>query len=450
MIIRTAIYIRVSTDQQAREGDSLREQEETLMAYIRDHDDMIHAGTYIDEGISGQKLDREEFQQLMRDVQDRKIDQIIFTKLDRWFRSLRHYLNTQAILDRYNVTWKAVHQPYFDTSTAYGRAFVSQSMTWAELEAQNTSDRIKNVFSSKIRNGEVVSGKQPLGYKIEGKRLVVDPDTAPIVISIFQYYRATSSLTSTQKYMASIGLIRSQVAIKHMLRCTKYIGIHRDNPDYCPAIISRDLFDFVQRALSRNVRSGSTKHDYVFSGLVVCAECERVMSGYLNNCTVVLKSGKKKMYKYPSYRCRYGTKHVSCDNVKCVIETSLEHYLLDHVRVDLERYLTDCEQCAAPIRRAGNQKSNLEKKIEKLKTLYLNDLITLDEYKADRARYLEEIDKLSEEPAPKDLSGIRELLEMNFEEIYPNLSVKERRELWRSIIKEIRVDRNKQYEIIFL
>lgn len=449
MIIRTAIYIRVSTDQQAREGDSLREQEETLIAYIRDHEDMVHAGTYIDEGISGQKLDREEFQQLMRDVQDRKIDQIIFTKLDRWFRSLRHYLNTQAVLDKYGVSWKAVHQPYFDTSTAYGRAFVSQSMTWAELEAQNTSDRIKNVFSSKIRNGEVVSGKQPLGYKIEGKRLVVDPDTAPIAISIFQHYRATSSLTSTQKYMASIGLIRSQASIKSMLRCTKYIGMHRDNPDYCPAIISRDLFDFVQRALSRNVKSGSSKHDYVFSGLVVCAECGRVMSG-CQNASYRISGTARRIYKYPSYRCRYGAKHVSCDNVKVVKEAVVERYLLSRVRADLERYLADCEQCAAPIRRVGNQRAALEKKVDKLKTLYLNDLITLDEYKADRARYLDEIEKLSEEPAPKDLSGIRELLNMNFEEIYPTLSVEERRELWRSIIKEIRVDHNKQYEIIFL
>lgn len=449
MIIRTAIYIRVSTDQQARDGDSLREQEETLMAYIREHDDMVHAGTYIDEGISGQKLDREEFQQLMCDVQSKKIDQIIFTKLDRWFRSLRHYLNTQAILDKYNVTWKAVHQPYFDTSTAYGRAFVSQSMTWAELEAQNTSDRIKNVFSSKIRNGEVVSGKQPLGYKIEGKRLVVDPDTAPIAISVFQHYRASSSLTSTQKYMASIGLIRSQASIKSMLRCTKYIGMHRDNPDYCPAIISRDLFDFVQRALSRNVKSGSSKHDYVFSGLVVCAECGRVMSG-CQNASYRISGTARRIYKYPSYRCRYGAKHVSCDNVKVVKEAVVERYLLSRVRADLERYLADCEQCAAPIRRAGNQRAALEKKIDKLKTLYLNDLITLDEYKADRGRYLEEIEKLSEAPAPKDLSGIRELLNMNFEEIYPTLSVEERRELWRSIIKEIRVDRNKQYEIVFL
>lgn len=449
MIIRTAIYIRVSTDQQAREGDSLREQEETLMAYIRDHEDMVHAGTYIDEGISGQKLDREEFQQLMRDVQDRKIDQIIFTKLDRWFRSLRHYLNTQAVLDKYGVSWKAVHQPYFDTSTAYGRAFVSQSMTWAELEAQNTSDRIKNVFSSKIRNGEVVSGKQPLGYKIEGKRLVVDPDAAPIAISIFQHYRATSSLTSTQKYMASIGLIRSQASIKSMLRCTKYIGMHRDNPDYCPAIISRDLFDFVQRALARNVKSGSSKHDYVFSGLVVCAECGRVMSG-CQNASYRISGTARRIYKYPSYRCRYGAKHVSCDNVKVVKEAVVERYLLSRVRADLERYLADCEQCAAPIRRAGNQRAALEKKIDKLKTLYLNDLITLDEYKADRGRYLEEIEKLSKAPAPKDISGIKKMLDMNFEEIYPSLSVEERRQLWRSIIKEIRVDRDKQYEIIFL
>lgn len=449
MIIRTAIYIRVSTDQQAREGDSLREQEETLMAYIRDHEDMVHAGTYIDEGISGQKLDREEFQQLMCDVQSKKIDQIIFTKLDRWFRSLRHYLNTQAVLDKYGVSWKAVHQPYFDTSTAYGRAFVSQSMTWAELEAQNTSDRIKNVFSSKIRNGEVVSGKQPLGYKIEGKRLVVDPDTAPIAISVFQYYRATSSLTSTQKYMASIGLIRSQASIKSMLRCTKYIGMHRDNPDYCPAIISRDLFDFVQRALARNVKSGSSKHDYVFSGLVVCAECGRVMSG-CQNASYRISGTARRIYKYPSYRCRYGAKHVSCDNVKVVKEAVVERYLLSRVRADLERYLADCEQCAAPIRRAGNQRAALEKKIDKLKTLYLNDLITLDEYKADRARYLEDIEKLSEAPAPKDISGIKKMLDMNFEEIYPSLSVEERRQLWRSVIKEIRVDCNKQYEIIFL
>lgn len=450
MIIRTAIYIRVSTDQQARDGDSLREQEETLMAYIREHDDMVHAGTYIDEGISGQKLDREEFQQLMRDVQDRKIDQIIFTKLDRWFRSLRHYLNTQAILDKYNVTWKAVHQPYFDTSTAYGRAFVSQSMTWAELEAQNTSDRIKNVFSSKIRNGEVVSGKQPLGYKIDGKRLVVDPDTAPIAVSIFEHYRATSSLTSTQKYMSSIGLIRSQVAIKNMLRCTKYIGMHRDNPNYCPAIIPRDLFDFAQRSLSRNVRTGVDRHDYVFSGLVVCSECGRIMSGCQHNCTVTLRSGEKRTYKYPAYRCRYGVKHVSCDNTKYTMESSLERYVLSHVRADLERYMADCEQRAVPIRRAENRKAGIVKKLERLKTLYINDLITLDEYKEDHARYMDEIERLSDDPKPKDISGIKKVLDMDFEEAYPSLSIAERRELWRSVIKEIRVDRNKKYEIIFL
>lgn len=445
MIKRTAIYIRVSTDQQARDGDSLREQEETLLSYIRDHDDMIHAGTYIDEGISGQKLDREEFQQLIHDVQDRKIDQIIFTKLDRWFRSLRHYLNTQAILDKYGVAWIAVHQPYFDTSTAYGRAFVSQSMTWAELEAQNTSDRIRSVVENKIKNGEVVSGAQPMGYKIFEKHLVIDPETAPVVLDIFKHYRATSSLTSTQKYMASIGIVRSQTSIKNMLRCTKYIGSHRGNENYCPAIVPRDLFDFVQRTLSRNVKSGPSKREYVFSGLVVCAECGRVMSGCQQGT-----SSRGISHKRSAYRCRYGAKHVSCDNCKIAFESVLERYLLEHVRPCLEQYLADYVQCTEPARRSLNQRSKIEKKIEKLKTLYINDLITLDEYKADRARYLEDLEKISDDPAPKDLSGLKKILEMNFEDIYPSLSIIERRELWRSIIKEIRVDRNKNYEIIFL
>ncbi|MGC7990893.1 recombinase family protein, partial [Salmonella enterica] len=87
----------------------------------------------------------------------------LFTKLDRWFRNLRHYLNIQEILDKNNVTWLAVTQPFFNTETAMGRSFVNQSMGFAELEAQMTSERIRAVFDNKIRKGEVVSGKVPLG-----------------------------------------------------------------------------------------------------------------------------------------------------------------------------------------------------------------------------------------------------------------------------------------------
>jgi len=87
---KTAIYIRVSTDEQAREGDSIPAQREALRRYIEEHDDLILAGEYIDEGISGRKFQqRDDLQRLLDDVRAGKVDLIAFTKLDRWFRSVR-------------------------------------------------------------------------------------------------------------------------------------------------------------------------------------------------------------------------------------------------------------------------------------------------------------------------------------------------------------------------
>lgn len=209
-----AIYIRVSTDKQVKDGDSMRDQLATGQKYIDSHENMILVDTYIDDGISGQKLKRDDFQRLIDDVRAGRIDLIIFTRLDRWFRNLRHYLNTQDILDKHGVSWTAIEQPYFDTSTPHGRAFVNNSMIWAELEAQNDSDRILGVFDDKVDNGEVLSGSTPLGYKIVNKHLVPDDD-APTAVAIFQYYRKTGNLSMTLRYMESeFGLVRSAASLK--------------------------------------------------------------------------------------------------------------------------------------------------------------------------------------------------------------------------------------------
>ena len=98
MLKRAALYIRVSTDQQAKHGDSLDAQIATLKDYVSTQDNLTIIDTYIDDGISGQKLYRDEFQRLLEDIKKNRIDIILFTKLDRWFRNLRHYLNIQEIL----------------------------------------------------------------------------------------------------------------------------------------------------------------------------------------------------------------------------------------------------------------------------------------------------------------------------------------------------------------
>lgn len=452
ILLRVAIYIRVSTDKQVKDGDSMRDQLATGQKYIDSHENMILVDTYIDDGISGQKLKRDDFQRLIDDVRAGRIDLIIFTRLDRWFRNLRHYLNTQDILDKHGVSWTAIEQPYFDTSTPHGRAFVNNSMIWAELEAQNDSDRILGVFDDKVDNGEVLSGSTPLGYKIVNKHLVPDDD-APTAVAIFQCYRKTGNLSMTLRYMESeFGLVRSAASLKNMLTNTKYIGEFRDNKNYCPAIIDRDLFFDVQRLLKINIKSGK-KHDYIFSGLVVCDDCDHIMSGCQQRAGGRVRAdGTRIVYKYSVYRCRQGVNLHRCTNRKLVFETTLEKMLLERIRPELENYIAEYEVANLPALRTDAKRRSVEGKMQKLKDLYLNDLITMDEFKLDREKLLMQLEKINAEDSRpvKDLSYLKNFLKMDFESVYDSLSIPERRELWRSIVKEIRVDHDKNIHIIFL
>ena len=142
---RAALYIRVSSDKQVKEGDSIPAQREALRKYAKEHNFLI-AGEYIDDGISGTKYSqRDELQRMLSDVEARKIDIILFTKLDRYFRSVRHYTATQAILDKYGVGWTAIWEPIYDTTTPQGRLILNQMMSIAQFEAENTGQRIRQV-----------------------------------------------------------------------------------------------------------------------------------------------------------------------------------------------------------------------------------------------------------------------------------------------------------------
>lgn len=446
-LIKVAVYIRVSTDKQAKTGDSLRDQETILYEYIDEHDNMIKHDTYIDEGISGQKLDRDEFKRLIDDIKSRKIDLIIFTKLDRWFRSLRHYLNTQEILEKYNVSWTAINQPYFDTSTPHGRAFVNQSMMWAELEAQNDSVRILDVFDTKVKYGEVLSGNAPLGYSIVDKHLVPNED-ADIVRDIFNFYKNNGSLYATMYYMKDTynKFMTVTNLKKSVLLNKKYIGVFRTNNSYCEPIIDKETFDYVQRMLPNNIKA-SSKNVYILSGLMICDECGGKMCGVMQ--TQKRKSGKR--YDYKAYRCSKKWNGNRCINKKHPYEITTERFLLENIKIELKKYITDYELTSRPTINNTSKKNTILKKIDKLKDLYINDLITLEEFKIDKEKYtmqLESIPTIVEEK--KDLGNLKELLELDIESIYSELDESEKRNFWRSIIKEIRVDSNRKYTIVFL
>lgn len=175
-IERVACYIRVSHEEQKLHGISLDAQEDKLKEYAEKHNLKI-VGWYSDEGVSGRKLikNRPELQRMLHDSQKGLFDRIIFIKLDRFFRSVAEYHECMKLIDP--VLWTATEEKY-DLTTANGRAFVNMKLTIAELEADQTGERIDLVNEYKVKTGQALTGAQSQGYgytvkNIDGFKRVV-------------------------------------------------------------------------------------------------------------------------------------------------------------------------------------------------------------------------------------------------------------------------------------
>ena len=162
-----ALYIRVSTEEQAINGDSLRTQREALTKFALANHYHIY-GIYEDDGFSATNLNRPALQRLLEDVRKNKINRILLTKLDRLSRGVRNYYKVLDVLDAHCVFWQTIFEKY-DSSTASGRLHINIMLSVAENESAQTSERIRSVFNNKIHQKEIISGKIPIGYKKEEK-----------------------------------------------------------------------------------------------------------------------------------------------------------------------------------------------------------------------------------------------------------------------------------------
>ena len=187
-IRRVGLYGRVSTEEQALRGFSIEAQVDALKEYCKKNNMKI-VDIYLDEGISGAKppLKRPALKRLLEDVEAVKIDMILFTKLDRWFRSVKEYFKVQDVLDNNKVEWNAIQEDY-DTTTANGQMAITIFLAVAQNERDRTAERIKVVLEHKRKNKEACFGGRalPFGYKKErdenGKsRLIKDPETQKAV-----------------------------------------------------------------------------------------------------------------------------------------------------------------------------------------------------------------------------------------------------------------------------
>lgn len=456
-ILRVALYLRVSSEEQAKFGDSMRDQKERGLEYIRGHRHLTLQDIYIDDGVSGQKLERGDFGRLIDNVSAGLIDLIIFTKLDRWFRNLRHYLNIQEILEQHNAAWLAIDQPYFDTSTPHGRAFVAQSMMWAELEAQNDGVRIRDVFSNKVKYGEVITGKTPRGYQIENKHLVLNTESAAVRDSIL-YFLYHQSLHKTLLYMKEEhGIVMTMNNLKtSILRNEKYTGRYRGNETYCPRLISDEEYHAVQRILdSRCSIKSNQKYPYIFSGLLVCSECGSRMSGCQIHVVSRRTSGKVYRYQYPAYECRRHRTCRTCENGGEIREVKIENFLLDYVRDECSSWDVQFKQKMYEPPDYRPKKDRLRQKKARLKDLYVNELISIEEYRHDLESISTQLCKLDKEESASASPSMPPPIPCgSFDDFYHSFSNEEKRIFWRSVVREVQTSRSigkkREFKAFFL
>ena len=443
-----AAYIRVSTTEQKLHGLSLDAQKMKLIAYAKAHGMKI-VEWYMDEGVSGRKLirNRPELQRMINDAQKGKFERIIFIKLDRFFRSVAEY--HECMKQIAPVVWSTTEEQY-DLTTANGRMLVNMKLTIAEMEADQTGERIKIVNEYKTATGQPLSGSQPFGWMIAKdettgrKKVVKDPDEAPILEELLQHFITYQSKRKAITYLHSkYHISLTQQAFGDLLANTMLYGAYRDNPSYCDAYIDKETFDKIQEIVKRNIKENTVENRaYLFTGLIKCPHCGRLLAG---NMHTTQREGYK-MYKYKAYRCPKHRMYNACDFKKMIFEVTLEKMLLEN----LEQHVKDAKVRALKIAESGEEKvlkyniDEINKEIERLNYSWQKGRIkTIEQYDKQYDELMERLELAQSEKSKTttiDFEKIEAVLQSDWKEIYKALDDEHKRTFWRNIISSIEIE----------
>ncbi len=438
-VIRCALYDRVSTDMQAKEGLSLDAQRQALTEYALSHSYEI-VGYYSDEGLTARKKmqNRKELQRLLNDVKADKIDLILVTKLDRWFRNIKDYHNTQSILEAHNCNWKTIFEEY-DTTTSNGRFAINIMLSVNENECDRDSERIRSVFEYKKRNREHLNGKPAYGYTTDAeKHLIKDPKTQHIVEDVFKTYFSIYSKKGTIRRIKEIygEDAPTMYQINRILSSETYAGIMFGIDDYCPAYITREQFFKIQQISDSKIIPHQTE-PFIFSSLIKCPVCGRNMSGFVKRQK--LKNGDVSEYK--RYRC--GAKFTEFHNGACISESVIEEYLLSNIVSQLE---TDMMNMQNRVQRVShkNKISAIRAEIDRLNLMFQKGRIKEAYYEEEYNRLetlLKDCEPQQEIVSLESYKALSETFKSGWQEIYHKLDASHKKAFWKGIIKEIHVNK---------
>ena len=456
-VIRVVCYIRVSTSEQKLHGISLDAQRDKLTEYAEKHGLKI-VGWYEDEGVSGRKLikNRPALQRMIKDAQAGKFDRIIFIKLDRFFRSVAEYHECMKLIDP--VIWTATEEKY-DLSTANGKAFVNMKLTIAELEADQTGERINLVNEYKAKTGQALTGSQSQGYaytvqKIDGiKRVVKDPNTQHIVEDYINHFLTYHNKRQAHIYVKNKYHIDVNYnTLGNILKNTKLYGSYRGNDNYIDdPYIDKATFEKIQKIIKGNLKKTGANRIYLFSGLMICPKCGCVMTGKYSGGikTNIKPSGKVYTYErdYYSYRCNKAYQHTQCSFKTQLNEDKIEKILLDNFNQYVHNTISEISvtdnRANVDNEAINKQIKDIKTEMTKVKRMYRKGDIDEAEYDADIEELKTELQELESQLEPlteRDLTMYEELLKSDWKELYNALTKENKRAFWRKYIQRIELN----------
>ncbi len=455
-IQRAAVYIRVSTAEQAIHGKSLQAQMEYLQNYADEHG-MKVVGVYADEGQTARKelKKRKAIHQLLAAVERDEVDVILFWRMDRWFRSVSDFYKVQDILDAHNCIWISTSEPNISMETRDGRLNLNLVLAIGQNEVDTTSERIRFTVDNMIQNGRIVWGNSnlPLGFKIgelNGRKAVVkNEEEAPMVEEFFRYFRIHQNKTKTVLHMReTFGIPFTYSRLRTMLSSEFYIGKYRENQNYCPAYLTEKEWTEIQKISRKNTKIPPSGRVYLFSGLICCPLCGRLMAGAGQPSIINRKTGEKRYYIY--YRCNQAFLDHACEWRRLTSQNLLEQDLLKNLSWTFEDYQVRQATIMKTQRKKKTSRTpeKIQGELKRLNFLYVKERISFEDYDAEYQRLNQELSQVNAsallEEQTHHFRAEEVLKQKDFMQMYESLDQEHRQTFWHGIISKIQINTDAQ------
>lgn len=454
--MKAAMYGRVSSEEQI-DNFSISAQINAINEYcIKNNIELF--GSYIDEGISGTKEDRPEFQRMIKDAEKGLFNVILVHKFDRFARKVEISQRIKSRLKKANVNVISITEPVEDSPIGFFQEGLLELLS--EYYIKNLSNEIKKGQKERASQG-YHHGAVPYGYRTKNGEAYIIEEEATIVKLIYELYLQGMGYSKIALHLnyseikTMTGKNWQHHQVDRILRNPVYCGyIYLAGQTYeskMPTIIDKETFDAAQR--ERGVKGDrytyrtNRQNEFLLLGLLKCGECGSAMR-------IASTAKKETGYIYTSYKCnmaaRYHMQH------KC---TYGKHFLAKKLHQKVTQYLNEVasgkirelktNQKVSIVDIIDNRKNKIMQELERAKAAYIAGVFSLEEYSQLRTKLEKELSQMKDSlSTPEDNIKLRiDKINTTMEQFnsIPEENIIERKKLLKDIIEYITIGKSGMY-----